>query len=196
MIRAPPLLDKSLVPGIKNSPERDAVDELIARWVRERPELSLGSTEVVGRILRLNHFVMRREEQVLAPYRLHSGEFNVLAALRREGPHYQLAPNELQARLLVSSGALTNRIDRLEAARLVKRVPDPVDRRSVQIKLTPAGRRGIDGAIEKILVAERELLAPLSASERKQLAALLRRLVLPQEQLRPRRSRAAKTAAP
>lgn len=183
------------MPESKKTSKRDDIDELIARWVRERPELSLASTEVVGRILRLNHFVMRREEQVLAPYRMHSGEFNVLAALRREGPHYELAPNELQARLLVSSGALTNRIDRLEAAKLVKRVPDPVDRRSVQIRLTPAGRRGIDAAIEKILVAERELLAPLASSERKQLAALLRRLLLPQEQQRPRRGRAARTAA-
>ena len=184
------------MPKINNAATRDDVDELIARWVRERPELSLASTEVVGRVLRLNHFVMRREEAVLAPWRMHSGEFNLLAALRREGPHYQLAPNELQARLLVSSGALTNRIDRLEAARLVKRVPDPVDRRSVQIKLTPAGRRNIDAAIEKILVAERELLAPLTAPERKQLAGLLRRLLVPQERQRPRRGRAAKAPGP
>lgn len=180
------------MPRSKTEPTTDVIDVLIEHWLEEHPGLDLSSTQVIGRILRLNYYAARMEETALASFELHLGEFDLLAALRRSPPPHQLPPNLLQNSLLVSSGALTNRIDRLERAGLVKRIPDTVDRRSVQIKLTPSGRRRVDEAIGHILDVERGLLSPLTQSETRVLAGLLKRMLLPLEKRRrPRKPVAA-----
>jgi len=106
-------------------------------------------------------------------------EFDVLAALRRAGAPYVLSPGRLLAQTLVTSGTMTNRIDRLASKRLVERRPDPHDRRGVRVHLTPAGRKRVDAAMADLIAGERELLAGLGAGEQAQLAGLLRQLLAP-----------------
>lgn len=163
------------------STSQDFVDKLIARWTAECPQLDVQSTHVVGRMLRLGYFSTRMEDAVLERYGMHMGEFNLLAALRRAGAPYELPPNQLQGFLLMSSSALTHRIDQVEAAGWVKRRPDPTDRRSVQIRLTRSGKQVVDEAIVDVLACERQILEPLSSAEQATLSNLLRRLAQPIE---------------
>lgn len=159
-------------------PDRtDGVDRIVSRWRRVRPDLDPSSTEVIGRIVRLEYFITRRVLVDLARYRLTVGEFDVLAALRRVDEPFELSPYQLQSMVLISSGGLTNRIDRLEKAGLVTRHPDPADRRGVIVRLTEKGLEVVDDATEHHLSAEAELLKPLDAAERQQLAGLLRKLL-------------------
>ena len=103
----------------------------------------------------------------------------MLSALRRAGAPYELSPGRLLRETLVTSGTMTNRVDRLAARGLVERLPDPADRRGVLVRLTPEGKDAVDGAFEALLEAERDLLADLSLRDRKKLAALLRPLLAP-----------------
>ncbi|HJV06769.1 MAG TPA: MarR family transcriptional regulator [Chromobacteriaceae bacterium] len=155
----------------------DQIDRIVALWRDVRPDLDASSTEVVGRIVRLEYFITRRVLQDLARHHLNVGEFDVLAALRRKGPPYQLSPNQLQSMVLISSGALTNRINRLEEAALVTRSPDPEDRRGVIVTLTDKGLAVIEDAVVHHLAAEAELIETLDAEERAQLAGLLKKLL-------------------
>jgi len=159
----------------------DGVDHIVTRWREVRPDLDPSSTEVIGRIVRLEYFITRRVLTDLARHQLNVGEFDVIAALRRAGDPYELSPNQLQGMVLISSGGLTNRINRLEAAGLVTRHPDPNDRRGVIVRLTERGLTVADDASEHHLAAEAELLAPLSSEERVQLAVLLRKLLISHE---------------
>jgi DNA-binding MarR family transcriptional regulator len=159
-------------------PDRiDGVDQIVSRWRQVRPDLDPSSTEVIGRIVRLEYFVTRRVLLDLARYRLTVGEFDVIAALRRIDAPYELSPSQLQNMVLISSGGLTNRIDRLEKAGLVTRHPDPADRRGVLVRLTEKGVEVANEATEHHLGAEAELLEPLDSEERQQLAGLLRKLL-------------------
>ncbi|MDN0074692.1 MarR family transcriptional regulator [Crenobacter sp. SG2303] len=160
------------------SNKTDHVDHIVARWREVRPDLDPSSTEVIGRIVRLEYFITRRVLTDLARHLLNVGEFNVIAALRRAGEPYELSPNQLQGMVLISSGGLTNRINRLEAAGLVTRHPDPNDRRGVIVRLTERGLAVVDDAAEHHLAAEDELLSPLNTEEREQLASLLRKLLI------------------
>jgi DNA-binding MarR family transcriptional regulator len=165
---------------------RDYVDIILEQWSRERPDLDASPMGVIGRISRVSRVLERRIEQVWASYDLSRGGFDVLAALRRSGPPYRLSPTELYNSLLISSGAMTNRVDRLEERKLVSRVPDPTDRRGVLVALTPKGKQLIDKATQAHLENEQGLLKHLSASERKQLAVLLRKLLIKfDDQTRP-----------
>lgn len=159
----------------------DQIDRIVALWREVRPDLDPTSTEVIGRIARMEYFVTRRVLQDLAQHNINVGEFDVLAALRRRGAPYQLSPNQLQNMVLISSGALTNRINRLESASLVTRSPDPNDRRGVIVTLTERGLEVIEQAVVNHLRAEAELLEPLDQGERAQLAALLKKLLLHHE---------------
>lgn len=155
----------------------DFVDRIVEQWGRERPDLDLTPTEVVGRVDRLAVYLRRAVDETLGEFDLHRGGFAVLAALRRSGSPYRLHPTELFTGLLSSSGAMTNRLDRLESAGLIHRVPDPEDRRGVLVELTPAGKTLAEEAAEAHLTNERQLLAPLTVREQHQLAALLRTLL-------------------
>ena len=160
---------------------RDEVDRLVEAWQRERADLDLGPMHVLSRISRLSHHLDRARRQAFAEHAVESWEFDVLAALRRAGEPYELSPGRLLKQTLVTSGTMTNRVDRLESRGFVERLPDPHDRRGVLVRLTPAGRSTVDGALEGLLDRERRLLAGLDTTEQRRLAALLRALVVPFE---------------
>lgn len=160
---------------------RDEVDRLVEAWQRERSDLDLRPMEVLSRVSRLTHHLDRARRQAFAEHGLESWEFDVLAALRRAGAPYELSPGRLIRETLVTSGTMTNRVDRLATRGLVARQPDPSDRRGVLVRLTAEGRATVDGALSGLLARERELLAALGAGDQKRLACLLRDLVLPFE---------------
>lgn len=156
---------------------KDQVDRILEQWHRERPDLDTTPMSVIARISRLSRILERRIAEVLARHGLNESQFGVLAALRRAGPPYCLSPTALYSSLLISSGAMTNRLDRLTAAGLVKRIPDPVDRRSMLVQLTPKGLRVVEEAVAAHAANEQVLLAPLSPAERRTMAELLRKLL-------------------
>jgi DNA-binding MarR family transcriptional regulator len=158
---------------------RDDVDGLVQAWQRERPDLDVTPLEVLSRVLRLARHLDLARRAAFEGHGLEVWEFDVLAALRRAGPPYTMSPGQLITQTLVSSGTMTNRIDRLAARRLVERLPDPVDGRGIQVRLTAAGRSRVDDAMADLLDREREILAPLSDRQRATLATLLRSLVAP-----------------
>ncbi|MBZ5734642.1 MarR family transcriptional regulator [Nocardioides sp. TRM66260-LWL] len=158
---------------------RDEVDRLIEAWARERPDLDLDPVAVFSRISRLaRHLDLARREAFTA-HEIESWEFDVLAALRRAGDPYELSPGRLLRETLVTSGTMTNRVDRLVQRGLVERHPDPDDRRGVIVRLTPEGKDAVDAAFTALLDAEQALLAALPEGDRQRLAALLRGLLEP-----------------
>lgn len=157
----------------------DEVDRLVAAWRRERPDLDVEPLEVLSRVTRLARHLDRARRQVFAEHRLEAWEFDVLTALRRGGSPYQLSPGKLMTQTLVTSGTMTNRIDRLARRGLVERLPDPNDRRGVLVRLTEAGQRLADDALAALLVHERAILRDLTAAQRRELATLLRALTAP-----------------
>jgi DNA-binding MarR family transcriptional regulator len=155
----------------------DHLDEIVAEWRRERPDLEFGPLALVGRLLRVAHLVDAELRTGVAPHGLQPGWFDLLAALRRAGSPYELNPTDLMRSTLLSSGGMTKRLDRLEEAGLVERRPDPADRRGTLVRLTRRGRSLIDRALETHLANEERLLALLSASERRALDGALRKLL-------------------
>jgi DNA-binding MarR family transcriptional regulator len=160
---------------------RDEVDRLVEAWQRERSDLDLRPMEVLSRVSRLSHHLDRARRAAFAEHGLESWEFDVLAALRRAGAPYELSPGRLIRETLVTSGTMTNRVDRLATRRLVERLPDPSDRRGVLVRLTEQGRTTVDGALAGLLAREKNLLTGLNAADQRRLASLLRGLVLPFE---------------
>jgi DNA-binding MarR family transcriptional regulator len=158
---------------------QDEVDRLVEAWHRERPDLDVAPLEVLSRVSRLARHLDRARRTAFAEHGLEPWEFDVLSALRRAGEPYELTPSKLLTQTLVTSGTMTNRIDRLASKDLVKRLPDPGDRRGVLVQLSEVGRERVDGAFEGLLAQERELLRSLSASDQSALAELLRTLVMP-----------------
>lgn len=158
---------------------RDEVDELVEAWARERDDLDLDPVAVFSRISRLSRHLDLARREAFSASEVESWEFDVLAALRRAGAPYELSPGRLIRETLVTSGTMTNRVDRLASRGLVERYPDPEDRRGVIVRLTPEGKAAVDGAFEALLDAEREILAGLPARDQARLAALLRTLLAP-----------------
>jgi DNA-binding MarR family transcriptional regulator len=155
----------------------DHVDELIDQWRSQRPDLDLDPMATFGRLGRVMTHAGRSIEGVFARHGLNVGEFDVLAALRRAGDPFVMTPTDLSRLLMLSPGGMTNRLDRLEAAGHVSRRPDPDDRRSSLVVLTPAGRVVVDEAVADHVDNERQLLAVLSPTERTALDRALRRLL-------------------
>jgi DNA-binding MarR family transcriptional regulator len=160
---------------------RDAVDEILEQWTEERPELDTASLGVVIRVMSLYRDFLRQATQALEQVELELFEYDVLSALRRQGKPYSLPATGLARATGLSSGAMTNRVDKLEARGLVKRRRDEQDRRGVVVSLTPRGRRKIDAAIQLRLDVADESLADISPAERARLAALLRKVCLAAE---------------
>ncbi len=160
---------------------RDEVDRLVEAWQRERPDLELGPMQVLSRVSRLSHHLDRARRASFSDHGIESWEFDVLAALRRAGSPYELSPGRLIKETLVTSGTMTNRVDRLVTRGLVERLPDPHDRRGVLVRLTAEGRAKVDGALASLLTREQELLAGLDTTSQQHLATLLRSLVAPFE---------------
>lgn len=152
----------------------DAVDKILEQWERERPDLDASPMAAIGRLSRLAQHIDRAIEAEFAPLGITPGEFDVLATLRRAGAPFQLNPTMLYKALMLSSGAMTNRLDRLEEAGYVERLPDPQDRRGTLVRLTDKGVRFIDQAVEVHLRNERRIIADLSVEERDQLTMIFR----------------------
>jgi DNA-binding MarR family transcriptional regulator len=159
-------------------PARDEVDTLLDAWRRERPDLDVAPMEVLSRISRLAHHLDRRRAAAFSAHGLEPWEFDVLAALRRSGAPYQLSPGQLLRETLVTSGTMTNRVDRLAARGLVKRDDHPGDRRGVLVRLTDQGRETVDATLADLLAAERTMLDGLAETDRAQLVRMLRGLLL------------------
>jgi DNA-binding MarR family transcriptional regulator len=157
----------------------DEVDRLVAAWRAERPDLDIEPLHVLSRVSRLSRHLDRARRDVFAAHDLESWEWDVLTALRRAGRPYRMSPGRLLRATLVTSGTMTNRIDRLAAAGLVERHPDPQDKRGVQVQLTAAGKSVVDAALSDLLDRERQLLSGLSQADQDQLTALLRTLLIP-----------------
>jgi DNA-binding MarR family transcriptional regulator len=156
----------------------DEVDRIVEQWNRERPDLDVSPTETLQRITRLSLLQGVSFAETFAPYGISFGEYLVLAALRRAGPPYLMSPTRLFNAVILSSGAMTKRVDRLENMGLVERQPDPTDRRGRLVGLTDRGRELVDAAVVDHLENEQRLLAALDSREREQLAGLLRKLLL------------------
>jgi len=156
----------------------DPVDKILAQWQRERPDLDVSPMGIIGRVGRLSKHLERSLQETFSEFGLTVAEFDVLAALRRSGQPYRLSPTELFNTLMVTSGTMTHRIDRLEQTDLVKRIPDMNDRRGLLIELTDKGFNLIERAVEAHVMNEHRILSVLEQSERQDLAQLLRKLLV------------------
>ncbi|GAA1532094.1 MULTISPECIES: MarR family winged helix-turn-helix transcriptional regulator [Brevibacterium] len=154
----------------------DEVDRIVAAWRHERPDLDVSPMEVLSRVSRLARQLDLARKSSFSEYGIEGWAFDVLSALRRSGEPYQLSPSTLLQETLVTSGTMTNRIDRLVTAGWVERLPDPGDRRGVLVRLTADGRATVDSALADLLVKEREILGDLTPAGRRKLASLLRQL--------------------
>lgn len=155
--------------------EPDHVGRLMEQWHRERPDLDVSPLGIIGRLHRLSVVLHEQLRPVFAAAGLSDGEFDVLATLRRAGEPYELTPGELAASTMVTSGAVTKRVDRLEQAGLLTRSVAAADARSRRIRLTPAGLDLIDRVVEQHVANEHRLVSGFSEAERGQLASLLER---------------------
>ncbi|WP_327089833.1 MarR family transcriptional regulator [Nonomuraea sp. NBC_01738] len=155
----------------------DDVDRIIAQWAVERPDLRTEAMEVFGRIYRIAHHMAVRQEATYARFGISRGDFDVLATLRRAGEPFQLSPKALSTSLMLTTGGMTGRLDRLERAALITRSPDPVDRRALLVTLSPEGRSLVDDAVAAGLAVQTEALGRLPEQGRAELAGLLRTLL-------------------
>ena len=159
-------------------PPEDAVDRIVEQWARERPDLDFSPVGVIGRITQLQREVHLAQRATFARHGLDAPSFDVLAALRRAGPPYQLTPTALMRTALVTSGAINQRLDRLEERGLITRTRSRDDGRAVVVSLTSAGSAALDSALPDHLDTERTLLAGLTDDDRDRLAELLRRFLV------------------
>lgn len=158
--------------------ELDHVDRRRRQWARELPDLDTEPMAILGRAFRLGNMVRPSIEATFAGFGLDRGEFDVIATLRRSGPPYRLTPTEIYSSLMISSGGLTHRLDRLEKAGLIRREKSPRDGRSMLVALTEAGAARAEQAFRADMASEAGFLRSLDAKEREQLAGLLRKLIL------------------
>ena len=157
---------------------RDPVDQYLREWSEQRPDLDTSGVAIVNRIWMLGQLTRRRLRKALRPLELEMWEFEVLSALRRQGEPFELPPSVLAKMSMLTTGAMTNRIDRLEARNLVERRPDPEDRRGLYVFLTAQGVELIDHAIEVRAEEAANIVNCLEESDRIQLEELLRKLFL------------------
>ncbi|EBW7589734.1 MarR family winged helix-turn-helix transcriptional regulator [Salmonella enterica] len=165
---------------MKDITDNDFVDNLIQEWLDAFPSLNLSGLPVIARIVRMSHYISQFVDSNLARYNLNVGEFEVLAALARN-PDRQLSPKELQKKILISSGGLSNRINRLEEKKYIVRIPDPTDRRGVIVRITPEGRKLTLEAVVTHVAIEEALIQGLDIEDREQLAGLLKKLIKSQK---------------
>jgi DNA-binding MarR family transcriptional regulator len=164
-------------PERREDRREDPVDAIVDQWAAVRPDLDTRAMEVFGRIFRLSRAMGDRMEKAYAPFGISRGEFDVLATLRRSGEPYALSPRQLSATLMLTTGGMTGRLDKLERAGLLRRSPDPHDRRGLQVTLTEKGLDLIDQAVGAGLAAQTAALSALDDAQAGQLADLLRALL-------------------
>ncbi|WP_165404237.1 MarR family winged helix-turn-helix transcriptional regulator [Rhizobium leguminosarum] len=155
----------------------DHVDRLRRQWAVELPDLDTEPMAILGRAFRLSNLVRPSIEATFAHFGLDRGEFDVIATLRRSGPPYLMTPTEMYSALMISSGGLTHRLDRLEKAGLIRREKSPRDGRSVLVALSEAGAALAEKAFRTDMANESSFLRALDGKEREALAALLRKLI-------------------
>lgn len=155
----------------------DHVDRVLEQWQAERPDLDVSPMAVIGRLSRLSALVDTELRRTFARHDLDRASFDVLATLRRTGPPYRLTPTELMRSAMVTSGAITQRLDKLETRGLVRRTPNEADARGVRVELTEAGGELIDRALPDHVATEHRILAALGDAERTELAGTLRTLL-------------------
>ncbi|WP_170181850.1 MarR family winged helix-turn-helix transcriptional regulator [Phreatobacter stygius] len=155
----------------------DSVQALVDGWERQRPDLAPWPLEIFGRLQRISAQLLRSSEALIAPLDLTWEAFSLIVTLRRSGPPFELRPTDILRDSLLSSGAVTNRIDKVERLGLVERVPDAGDRRSLVVRLTPKGRLVADEAIARQFGGLAEILSALADDEREQLIRLLAKLL-------------------
>ncbi|WP_416974367.1 MarR family winged helix-turn-helix transcriptional regulator [Streptomyces sp. 4F14] len=160
-----------------STPPKDPVDAIVDQWAVARPDLDTAAMEVFGRISRIARAMGDRAERAYAPYGISRGEFDVLATLRRSGEPYSLSPRELSSTLMLTTGGMTGRLDKLERASLLRRSPDPHDRRALRVTLTEDGRKVVDQAVAAGLAVQQRAISVLDAQKVGQLADLLRELL-------------------
>ncbi len=164
----------------------DRAGRAVEQWRRERPDLDVAPMELLGRLKQVAATINQdRQAPVFASFGLQAGEFDVLATLRRAGKPYRLTPTALYEATMVTSGAMTARLDRLEKAGWIERLPNPEDRRGLLIQLTDAGRKLIDRALDAHVAGQHETVAGLTPAERDQLSALLARLLATMPHISP-----------
>lgn len=151
---------------------------MVAAWARIDPDLDVAPLEVAGRLMRSAAYLERAIDEALRPLGLSFGDFDVINTLRRRGEQTGTNPKTLAASALITSGAMTSRLDRLERAGLLERHPDPYDRRAVLVQLTPVGEERAARALEAVLAADRRFLDPLSPDDHETVATALKRLLL------------------
>lgn len=156
----------------------DFVDRMLEVWKRELPDLDLATEGIVERIQKLNRYLDRAMNETLAEFKLNPGEWHLLGALRKSGPPYRRSPGQLAEEMGISSGAMTNRLDRLEAAGLIRRLPDPSDRRALEVELTDAGWQAWQDTVGAQARKEAMVAGALDEDEKERLNDLLRRLML------------------
>lgn len=161
----------------KSQKRNDEVAELVAAWRRERPDLDIAPLEVLSRITRLARHLDIARRAAFAEHGLETWGFDVLAALRRAGAPYQLTPGQLIHENLVTSGTITNRLDRLESDGLLARYPDPSDGRGTLVRITAQGIKVVEAALVDLLRREKELLSSLNGADQSVLAGHLSRVL-------------------
>jgi DNA-binding MarR family transcriptional regulator len=161
---------------------KDRIDIILEEWQQELPQLDTSAVSIIGRILRIARLLEKHRESILLEYGLNVWSFDVLATLRRQGQPFRLKPTELYSLLMLSSGAMTNRIDRLEQDGIVTRVRDAEDRRSVMVQLTPKGIQLADTVMPILFEKEKQLLSQFTADELQLSIPMLRKLLMLLEQ--------------
>jgi DNA-binding MarR family transcriptional regulator len=176
-MKIPNMEGKSYTSAMPSS-DRDMIDWIASQWAAVRPDVDVSPMQVIGRISRLSRLVDRRLGENFARHGIEHWMFDVLATLRRSGEPYELAAGELVRQTMVTTGAITNRIDRLEERGLLERRPTADDRRKVILRLTPAGLELVDEVLSTHMATEREILSVLSPRQQEEMARLLRRVLL------------------
>jgi DNA-binding MarR family transcriptional regulator len=161
-----------------SSRNRDMVDRIAGQWATVRPDVDVSPMQIIGRVSRLSRLVDRRLGDNFARHGIENWMYDVLATLRRTGPPYELAAGDLVRQTMVTTGAITNRIDRLEERGLVERRSAAGDRRKVLVRLTPAGLQLVDEVVDTHMATEREILSVLSPRQQEEMARLLRHVLL------------------
>ncbi|CDT50321.1 MarR family winged helix-turn-helix transcriptional regulator [Vibrio coralliirubri] len=152
----------------------DAIDRVVEQWAKEKPELETEPMAMMGRIMRIAKYMETQVAELHKKYDMKLGEFDVLATLRRSGKPYRLTPSELIGSMMLTSGAMTNRLDKLEAKGLISREHSKEDRRSVSVQLTKDGLILIDQMMTEHVEMQKKLVKSLSASQKKNTNQLLR----------------------
>jgi DNA-binding MarR family transcriptional regulator len=156
----------------------DRVDKVLANWAKERPDLDASAKAIVGRLIRLQAVLLHTVSTTFKTFKINPGEYAVLCTLRVSGHPYQLPPKKIIQSVLLSSGGMSNLLEKMEQKQLIKRTFDPHDRRGVLVKLTPHGKTIIDAAMAAHVKAEHQLITALDKNEQKTLVSLLRKLLL------------------